>query len=145
MRTLRTLSLATALLMNGCACAAPGDKSPAEPPQVLDVDHLLATPDAFNNKMIRLDACLFVTLHGMSLFNCHHRRGEDVQLISFDPLDNDRDKAYQRVLDAGFDGLGKHMVKVTLTGEFHFYPDQTPRYAFLIRDADNFRKLEDPP
>lgn len=145
MRKLRTLSLATALFITGCACAAPGDKNQADAPQVLDVDRLLATPDALNNKMIRLDACLFVTLHGMSLFNCHYRRGEDVQLMSFDPFDNDRDKAYQRVLDAGFDSIGKHMVKVTLTGEFQFYPDKTPRYVFLIRGADNFRKLADPP
>jgi len=145
MKILCGFPVTTALLLSGCSGTPVLNNSESPVTQMISVDQLLASPDAFNNRTVRLDACLFVTIHGMSLFNCRYRRGEDAQLISFDPLDSERDKAYQRVVSAGFDSFSKYMVKVTLTGKFQFSPGQLPRYTFLVGGAENFRKIKDQP
>jgi hypothetical protein len=114
------------------------------PLDVGTIDQLLSKPQSYDKHIVHLDACLFVTRHGMDLYNCNYRSGGDVQLVSFEPLHKTHDQAYQRLINAGFANRYKDIVLVTLTGEFQFSPSKKPNYVLRISSATIFRTIRDP-
>lgn len=137
MNSRRWLTLVLALAIAGCA-----NRVPAQHP-ILSIDQLISTPGAFRDKAVVVDACLFVTIHGMSLYNCTYRPGNSNQLVSFDPIAGVNERAYRRFLDSGFEGFAapKYTVRATISGVYTYRQNELPHYVLLISNVENLHKL----
>jgi hypothetical protein len=138
MSNLRWLTLSPLLAIAGCA-----GRVPARPPAIISIDQLISTPEAFQDKSVVVDACLFVTNHGMSLYNCTYRPGDSNQLVSFDPAPSVNERAYHDLLNSGFEGFAvpKYTVRANISGIYTYRQNELPHYVLLIENVDNVRKI----
>jgi hypothetical protein len=111
--------------------------------QLESLDQLTASPARYSGKRVQVDACLFVSRHGMALDNCNWQPGGGSQLVLFEPL-GDNDMAYRRLLEAGFSSKRKEIVVATISGDFIF--DATKKRTFILKisDVKNIRTIRDP-
>jgi hypothetical protein len=112
-------------------------------PSTFTVDQLISAPETYEGKVVTVDSCLFVTRHGMSLYNCNYRHGESDQLISFNPLVGVGERTYMRLVDLGHKGftIPKFEVRANITGVYVHRESGMPRYELLVMGASNVRKL----
>ena len=94
-----------------------------------------------------VEACLFVTHHGMSLYNCHYRLGQFDQLVSFYPLPGVGNRVYTRLVDLGHEGFAapKFEVRAKITGVYVYRELGSPRRELLIMDAAEIQKTPEDP
>jgi hypothetical protein len=137
------ISLAIAAIALHPACASDQDKTSGAV-VVESFDALVATPASFNGKPVQLDACLFVTRHGMSLYNCNYEPGGDNTLVMFEPMSKGDDEAYQRLVTAGFSHQHRKILLARVTGKFRYSPDSKPHYVLAISAAEKFRTIVEP-
>ena len=111
-------------------------------PSTVTIDQLILAPETYEGKVVTVDSCLFVTHHGMSLYNCSYRRGESDQLIGFNPLSGVGERAYTRLVDLGHKGftIPKFEVRANITGVYVHRESGMPRYELLVMGASDVRK-----
>lgn len=137
MTHLRKSSILVMLVLT--ACTTTGNVEPT----TVTIDQLIAAPETYEGKVVTVDSCLFVTHHGMSLYNCNYRRGESDQLISFNPLVGVGERTYTRLVDLGHKGftIPKFEVRGNITGLYAHRESGMPRYELLVMGASNVRKI----
>jgi len=106
------------------------------------VDQLVSSAETFDGQLVTLDACVFVTMHGMALYNCHYRPGQPDQLIAFNPLPGVSDRAYNRLVDLGHEGFAvpKFEVRADITG-IYIYREHSGVRELLIMDTSNVQRI----
>ena len=137
MAHLRSFGLPLLIGLTACANAVGSDQL------LVTIDQLVSSPEAFDGKIVRVDACLFVTFHGMSLYNCQYHPGQFDQLVSFDRLPGVGDRAYSRLVGLGHEGFAapKFEVRAQITGVYIYREQGTPALELLIMNASRIKKI----
>jgi hypothetical protein len=131
------------LLSGSLALFTPSIVFGGTPIQLKSLDQLTTTPQHYDGKRVRLDACLLVSRHGMALENCNWRPGQSSRLVNFEPSGKN-DTAYQSLVKAGFASRYNDIVVATISGDFVFNPTQKPSFVLKISDVTNIRTIRDP-
>jgi hypothetical protein len=120
--------------------------SHATPPAAIDVGSIQELTDQasiYDNHVVRFEACVLVTPHGMALFGCGANLKDP--LVFFRKPDSPTSgAAYDALVRAGFRATSRQLVSLTVTGRFDYSPDQLPHFTVDIRDASNIRFIQDP-
>ena len=142
MTHLRKLSFLVVVALTACTTTGKVESSS------VTIGQLLAAPETYEGKTITVDSCLFVTIHGMSLYDCNYRRNDKSdQLISFNPLAGVGERAYTRLVDLGHEGFAVPMfeIRADITGVYVYRESGMPRYELLVMRASNVRKIAQHP
>jgi hypothetical protein len=128
------------ILMTGVAACA--SSSQVERP-LITIDQLIASTETYEGTVVTVDACLFVTHHGMSLYNCQYQRGKPGQLVGFEPLPGVGDRAYSRLVSLGHEGFAvpKFEIRAEITGVYIYRESSGQSRELLIMDTRSVKKL----
>jgi len=110
---------------------------------LISIDQLIASPETYEGQVVKVDACLFVTHHGMSLYNCQYQRGEPDQLVQFDPLPGVGDRDYTRLVSLGQEGFAapKFEVRAEITGIYIYRDGKSQIRKFLIMETNSVKQI----